>query len=285
VNWLHNGQPTGAQDSTTTEEGSYAIRGIGQTNDTQLEDVTREPDATWVIPTDNEWYKAAYHKNDGVTGNYWSLPTGADNGISNEIVDPDPGNHATCSGGTFGDWALGPPYYRTEVGAHENSASPYGTFDQGGNVMEFTETAPESDIRRMRGGSWQMACLNVRKSEIDDVMHSSDQFRDLGFRVGNVGLGTVSLPPVGTAGIRFALVGPRLIQSDARFLVELPEAGHVRIDVFDVSGRRVPGGIDLTLHAGASEVSLATVGLVPGVYLARLKAFGKSAIVRFLQLR
>ena len=25
----------------------------------------------YVIPTENEWYKAAYHKNDGVTGNYW----------------------------------------------------------------------------------------------------------------------------------------------------------------------------------------------------------------------
>jgi len=35
--------------------------------------VTRESDATYFIPTENEWYKAAYHKNDGVTGNYPSV--------------------------------------------------------------------------------------------------------------------------------------------------------------------------------------------------------------------
>ncbi|MBN2475426.1 MAG: hypothetical protein JXB62_12515, partial [Pirellulales bacterium] len=30
----------------------------------------RRPGAKYFIPTENEWYKAAYHKNDGVTGNY-----------------------------------------------------------------------------------------------------------------------------------------------------------------------------------------------------------------------
>ena len=32
-------------------------------------------DAKYWIPTENEWYKAAYHKNDGVTGNYFDYPT------------------------------------------------------------------------------------------------------------------------------------------------------------------------------------------------------------------
>jgi formylglycine-generating enzyme required for sulfatase activity len=181
ANWLHNGQPTGAQDPTTTEDGSYFINGISEANDGQLEDVVREPDATWVLPTDNEWYKAAYHKNDGVTGNYWNFPTRADTGVSNQLVDPDPGNNATFFASAV--FTIGAPYYRTEVGAHENSASPYGTFDQGGNVMEFTETVPESDIRRIRGGSWQFAGTNMFVSEVDDVMHSSDHFNDLGFRL------------------------------------------------------------------------------------------------------
>ena len=73
ANWLHNGQPTGAQDLTTTEDGSYFLD--GKQADFELEGVVREPDATWVIPTENEWYKAAYHKNDGVTGNYFLSPT------------------------------------------------------------------------------------------------------------------------------------------------------------------------------------------------------------------
>jgi hypothetical protein len=178
ANWLHNGQPTGAQDPTTTEDGSYFLDGVGENNDEALEDVLREPDATWVIPSEDEWYKAAYHKNDGVTASYWSLPVGANGGVSNQLVDPDPGNNATCGGTT-----IGAPYYRTEVGAHENSESPYGTFDQGGNVMEFTEAVPEPDIRRIRGGSWFWGCSQLLSNTVDDVMHSSDQFYDLGFRV------------------------------------------------------------------------------------------------------
>jgi formylglycine-generating enzyme required for sulfatase activity len=181
ANWLHNGQPTGAQDLTTTEDGSYFLNGM--TSDKQLEEVVREPDATWVIPTENEWYKAAYHKNDGVTGNYFLAPTGPNANVSHHLIDPDPGNNATFSGGTVGDWTIGAPYYRTEVGAHENSASPYGTFDQGGNVQEFNETVPESDIRGIRGGSWfwGLGSLFADYRPID--MHSSDQFSDLGFRV------------------------------------------------------------------------------------------------------
>ena len=185
ANWLHNGQPSGAPDLTTTEDGSYFLNGMQM--DKELEDVVREPDATWVIPTENEWYKAAYHKNDGVTGNYWNLPTRATNFVSNDLIDPDPGNNATFYDGVvFPDpagYTLGSPYYRTEVGAHENSESAYGTFDQGGNVMEFNETVPENDIRGMRGGSWFQGLGSLLKESRPVDMHSSDEFRDLGFRV------------------------------------------------------------------------------------------------------
>ena len=32
ANWLHNGQPTGAQDNTTTEDGAYTITALGISN-------------------------------------------------------------------------------------------------------------------------------------------------------------------------------------------------------------------------------------------------------------
>ena len=50
----------------------------------------------------------------------------------------DPGGYATYDGDS-GINGLGSPYYRTEVGEWENSASPYGTFDQGGNHREWIE--------------------------------------------------------------------------------------------------------------------------------------------------
>ena len=69
ANWLHNGQPTGAQGLSTTEDGSYFLNGA--MFNSELLAIAREPDATWVISSEDEWYKAAYHKNDGVTGTYW----------------------------------------------------------------------------------------------------------------------------------------------------------------------------------------------------------------------
>lgn len=183
VNWLHNGQPHGASSLATTEDGSYFLN--GKAADWELENVAREPDATWVVPTEDEWYKAAYHANDGATGNYYSYPMRADVGISNDLTEPDPGRRATYYNHP-NDFTIGAPYFRTEVGAHENSASAYGTFDQGGNVNEWNEAIPLQDGRGLRGGaySWGSDALGAWTRPIE--FHSSDEFSDIGFRVGRL---------------------------------------------------------------------------------------------------
>jgi formylglycine-generating enzyme required for sulfatase activity len=180
ANWLHNGQPAGAQDLSTTEDGSYFLNGMN--GDHQLEDVFREPDATYVVPSEDEWFKAAYHANDGPTGNYFNYPMSQDFGISNDLTDPDPGNHATYFRNP-NDFTIGPPYYRTEVGAHENSASPYGTFDQGGNVMEWNESIPLFNGRGLRGGAYLFGSDLLGAWSRPIEYHSSDHFSDIGFRV------------------------------------------------------------------------------------------------------
>jgi formylglycine-generating enzyme required for sulfatase activity len=207
ANWLHNGQPTGAQDLATTEDGSYFLDGTDEGNVGALEDITREPDATWAIPSEDEWYKAAYHKNDGVTGNYWNYPTQADTNVSNTLVDPDPGNHAT-----FGGTTIGAPYDRTEVGAHENSASAYGTFDQGGNVQEFNEAVPDPpDTRGVRGGSWFWGLSQLNASERPIDMHSEEQLDDLGFRVVNLAGPSQSVPALSVPGLLALSLGVALV--------------------------------------------------------------------------
>ena len=148
ANWLHNGQPRGTQDHTTTEDGAYYLNGA--TSEEALAAVVREPDARWAIPSEDEWYKAAYHKNDGVTSNYFDYATSSDIVPSNELIDPDPGNHATYYADSY---TIGSPHYRTEVGAHENSVSPYGTYDQCGNVREWNEAVIAGQFRGLRGGS------------------------------------------------------------------------------------------------------------------------------------
>ena len=153
-NWLHNDQPSGLQGLTTTEDGSYVLNGA--VSDADLLAVAREPDATWVIPSEDEWYKAAYHYNDGLTGNYFYYPMGSDTTPDNGHPAGDTGNSAN-----FYDfdlhypwqYTIGGPYWRTEVGYFGLSDSPYGTFDQGGNVIEWNE-AVIGVARGRRGGSF-----------------------------------------------------------------------------------------------------------------------------------
>ena len=185
TNSLHNGQPTGAQDLSTTEDGSYFLDGAMYNY--ELNAIVRESDATWVIPSEDEWYKAAYHKNDGVTGNYWDYPTGTNTTPSNDLIAPDPGNNATWYDSGY---TIGSPYWRTEVGAHENSDSPYGTFDQGGNLWEWNEALLYGSNRGLRAGSFE-SDVGVG----DDPLHASFrdfhvpptyEFANFGFRVAQV---------------------------------------------------------------------------------------------------
>lgn len=132
ANWLHNGQPTGAQDLSTTEDGSYLLNGAASDEAISAAAV-RRPGATWVLPTDDEWYKAAYY--DPTTGDYYRYPMSSDSRPSNDLINPDPGNHANFFyyiDEMTGDWTLpyngGDPreFHTTVVGEFENSASPPG---------------------------------------------------------------------------------------------------------------------------------------------------------------
>ncbi len=193
ANWLHNGQPTGPQGLTTTEDGAYYLNGA--TTGAQLQAVSRKPNATWAIPSEDEWYKAAYHKNDGDTGNYYDYPTSSnavpgyvnDSGNLSGTGEPfteggtDPGNYATHDGdaGTNG---IGNPYYCTEVGEWENSESPYGTFDQGGNIYEWNEAIISDDYRGLRGGAYYDDGFWMSASVRDYDIPDAGDF-DFGFRV------------------------------------------------------------------------------------------------------
>lgn len=182
-NWLYNGQPTGPQGLATTEDGSYFLNGA--TSDAALMAVTRNPNATWAIPTENEWYKAAYHKNDGATGNYWGFPTGSNVAPDNGNPGGDSGNSANFRGGITNDWAIGSPYWRTNVGFFGQSDSPYGTFDQGGNVSEWNETNIDGSRRGARGGSFYYDVYNLLARSYLFYTPAYESV-DLGFRVAYV---------------------------------------------------------------------------------------------------
>jgi formylglycine-generating enzyme required for sulfatase activity len=171
ANWLHNGKPTGPQGSGTTESGAYVNLEQGS--------FARTDNAKVFLPTADEWYKAAYHNNQGMTGlDYYDYPTGTDTPPGNAY--PDTGNNAN-----FGDpitgWTIGSPYYRTEVGDFIYSPSPYGTFDQGGNVYEWNETADLGE-RGALGGDYAHGPGLLHAQETTFKLPTAEDM-DLGFRI------------------------------------------------------------------------------------------------------
>jgi hypothetical protein len=134
VNWLHNGQGNG-----DTETGSYTLAPEQSGNGLSI---TRNPGATWVLPSADEWYKAAYHKNDGVTANYWNFPTRSD--TEPAAVAPPGGSHVLNAASFGADF--------TNVGAYVFSSSPYSTYDQAGNAWEWTERVSSGMFRDLAGG-------------------------------------------------------------------------------------------------------------------------------------
>jgi hypothetical protein len=135
ANWLHNGQPTGGRDDTTTEDGAYTIEPPWDT-------VIRNPGARFFIPSEDEWYKAAYYH--AASASYFDYPVGTDT----QTVCAAPGptaNTANC------DHAAGNTL--TDVGSYKGSPGPYGTFDQGGNLFEWNETVIDY-YTELRGGSF-----------------------------------------------------------------------------------------------------------------------------------
>ena len=139
ANWMSNGQGEG-----DTETGSYTLLGNNE-NPNNGATVTRNPSATIVLTSQNEWYKAAYYAPS--SGTYFDYPGGSDNPMicASPIGAP---NRANCNGAAGG--------YLTNRGSYPGSPSPYGTFDQGGNAAEWNESiAPSSGISRgVRGGAY-----------------------------------------------------------------------------------------------------------------------------------
>ena len=174
ANWLHNAQPTGAQEAGTTETGAYTLNGYnGQDGRT----IQRNPGWNWAVTSEDEWYKAAYHKNDGATGNYWGYPT------SSDTIDTTMANYD------------GSVDHTTDVGSYPYS-SPYGTFDQGGNVWEWNESITSQGAtyayRGLRGGSFISYYEFLHASALFSC-YPADENNSIGFRVSEA---SEPVPPV-----------------------------------------------------------------------------------------
>jgi formylglycine-generating enzyme required for sulfatase activity len=176
-NWLENGQPTtGAENTNTTESGSYNLDGDVSNG---LE--TAVPGAIWRLPTENEWYKAAYY--DGATGGY-SLYATQSNSTPGNLPGSGP-NEANYYSGIFSatqtSGSSASQIYLTPVGTFSGSKSYYGTYDQGGDIYQWNDAIIGAS-RGVRGGAWDVAASDMestsRSSRVPTGEHDA-----LGFRV------------------------------------------------------------------------------------------------------
>jgi formylglycine-generating enzyme required for sulfatase activity len=190
ANWLHNGQGSG-----DTETGAYTLLG-GTPIPSNATSILRNAGARWWLPTQNEWHKAAYHKNDGATANYWEYPTGTNSVPDNNSPANDTGDSANFWDGNR--FATGNSSYPlTEVGAYRLSASPYGTFDQGGNVDEWVDGLLDSS-RAVRGGNWAIHEIPPH-SHVGDLHALSVGFIDQGQGNPGTGFRVATIPEPATA--------------------------------------------------------------------------------------
>ena len=144
-----------------------ALRGAYQFSDsTTLLTIDREAalelyKVVYVIPNENEWYKAAYFKSDG--SGYTEYTTGD--------TIPTPGVDSNYGSGSS-PWDVG-------SGTEENN----GTYDMGGNAYEWTEE------QISRGGSWSASVEYIKASgSVQSLFDEDVEVAPFSFRVAALSL-------------------------------------------------------------------------------------------------
>jgi sulfatase modifying factor 1 len=165
ANWMANGQPTGAQSTTTTENGAYNLAGATATNipGKNFTNPNTLLAPTFWIPTENEWYKAAYYDPNkfnpetGAFDGYWNYATMSDDPPDNFDLSgffPNQANVRRNLVYTVSQSTAGPTTnVLTDVGVFASTFSYYGAFDMTGNVREWSLPGGATG-RVARGGDY-----------------------------------------------------------------------------------------------------------------------------------
>lgn len=148
INWLHNGQLSGAQDVMTTENGAYDLS-------LDIHDIERQPGAEVYLPNLDEWYKAGCYEPGASEDGYWDYATRSDdvpkvahadsNGnIDGYFLDGNsgpwvPGGENIANYKRGADWNGVDGNFTTVGSAGPLSESYYGAADLCGNAAEYIE--------------------------------------------------------------------------------------------------------------------------------------------------
>ena len=201
-NWYHNG----ATSSSSTETGAYTLVS-GQTTGTAP---AVNSGAKFYVPTENQWYKAAYYKGGGTNAGYWDYATQSDlapttvtAGLTGIGSAGSTGNFANYK--KTADWN-GQDGNVTTVGTN-GGPSAYGAFDMSGNVHELHDlTGAAGSNRAIRGGYWDSPASSV-SSSFNLLFNPSFGRNVIGFRLASPVSGVPEIDPNGLSAVLGLIVG------------------------------------------------------------------------------
>ena len=195
-NWLMNG----ATSSSSTETGAYTLVN-GQTSGTAP---AVSLGASYFLPTEDQWYKAAYYKGGGTSAGYWNFATQSDSAPT-AVTAGSTGIGSAGSTGNFANYASGADWNSqtgnvTTVGT-SGGPSFYGAFDMSGNLFEWNDlTGAAGSSRGVRGGNWYDGGAFVVSSSYGSSIFPEYDPDNVGFRLASP-VSVSGVPEIDPAGM------------------------------------------------------------------------------------
>ncbi len=202
-NWLTLGCPSGEEGALLINAGSYMID-----EDERGSFLDVIPGGSFFLPSEDQWYKAAYYHHhpqkivsfdpqdplpnveDTDSLLYWNYPTQTMsepwNGLGSSI---EAANYYRANSWFSPSYTTGKPPYLTPVGSFKNTPGPYGTFDMGGDVNEWTFSLHDKNSNGIttsysytRGGSWACGSSEMHRQTHHELAITTKN-NTTGFRI------------------------------------------------------------------------------------------------------